>query len=265
MRSGLRTEFFSPPTPRLIAHRGGAGVMPENTLEAFDAAYRQGIRYFELDVHSSRDGMLVVCHDDDLARTTERSGRICELTYNEIARADAGYNFEREGEFPFRARGIRVPRLTEVLGLFNDAFFVVEIKQTEPSVVASLNQTFSSTATRQQVLVASEHQSPLDEIRALAPELPTSFSGREVMGFFAAIIGQPGEYRPPADALQIPPSHGSMLLATASSITAAHGLGLEMHNWTVNDETQMRNLLALGTDGIITDFPARLLGIVERL
>ncbi|HEY2107685.1 MAG TPA: glycerophosphodiester phosphodiesterase [Candidatus Binataceae bacterium] len=258
MRTGLKTDFFAPSGPRLIAHRGGGGVRPENTLEAFAAAYRERIRYFELDIHTSRDGALMVCHDDDLRRTTDLSGLIRELTYAQIARGDAGYRFEVEGEFPFRGAGIRVPRLIDVLGLFDDAFFVIEIKQVEPSLTTALNQALSATATRQRVLIASEYQRPLDQMRALAPELPTSFSGREVMGFFAALIGQMSDYRIPADALQIPPAHDSMLLATAASVSAAHALGLEMHTWTINEEAEMRHLLELGVDGIITDYPARL-------
>lgn len=264
MRSGLRTDFFAPPGPRLIAHRGGAGVRPENTLEAFTAAYRDGIRYFELDVHTSRDGVLVVCHDGDLRRTTDSSGTIREMTYTEIAHTDAGYRFEAGGGFPFRGAGFRVPRLIDILDLFDDAFFVIEVKQVVPSLATALNQVLSETATRERVLIASEHQRPLDDVRALAPELPTSFSGREVLGFFAAMMSPMTDYRIPADALQIPPAHDAMLLATPASVSAAHKLGLEMHTWTINEESEMRNLLDLGTDGIITDFPARLLAIMAQ-
>jgi glycerophosphoryl diester phosphodiesterase len=264
MRNGLRTDFFAPPGPRLIAHRGGGGVRPENTIEAFTAAYQEGFRYFELDVHTSRDGVLVVSHDPDLERTTDRGGAIRELDYAEISRADAGYHFEREGSFPFRNSGVRVPRLLDVLGLFADGFFVIEIKQVEPSLTSALNAALSSTHTRSRVLIASEHQEPLNEMRALAPELPTGFSGREVWAFFAAMMGQMAGYRHPADALQIPPSHGTMALATPTSISAAHDLGIEMHNWTVNEEAEMRSLLEMGSDGIITDFPARLKAILAE-
>jgi glycerophosphoryl diester phosphodiesterase len=264
MSKGLRTDFFAPPVPRLIAHRGGGGVRPENTIEAFAAAYQEGIRYFELDVHTSRDGVMVVCHDADLRRTTDRSDVIHELDFAEIVRADAGYRFESEGGFPFRDKGVRVPRLLDVLGLFDDAFFVIEIKQVEPSLTTALNAALTSRAIRNRVLIASEHQQPLNEIRALAPELPTGFSGHEVMGFFAAMMAQMVGYRRPADALQIPPSHGTMALATPTSIAAAHALGLEMHNWTVNEESEMRTLLEMGIDGIITDFPARLKAILAK-
>jgi glycerophosphoryl diester phosphodiesterase len=261
MRSGLKTDFFASPLPRLIAHRGGGGVCPENTLEAFTAAYRAGIRYFELDIHTSSDDVLVVCHDDSLARTTDLSNPIHELPYAAIARGDAGYRFEAGGGFPFRGKGIRIPRLIDALKLFGDAFFVIEIKQVEPSLVTALNQSLTDTATRKRVLIASEHQRPLDGIRALAPELPTSFSGREIFGFFAAMMGPLDGYRIPADALQIPPVHESMQLATTTSVAAAHRLGLEMHTWTINEESQMRSLIELGTDGIISDYPARMLAM----
>ncbi len=262
MRAGVRTDFFDPPTPRAIAHRGGGGLVPENTMEAFAAAYRLGIRYFELDIHSSRDDVLVVCHDPDLKRTTDLTAIIRELSYDEIARADAGYRFARQDEFPFRGKGIRVPRLSDVLAMFNDAFFIIEIKQIIPNVVAALNETLSTTQTRHRVLIASEHQQPLSEIRALAPELPTNFCTPEVLAFFGALALPGSGYQPPAEAIEIPPSHGPMLLVTPTSVAAAHERELEMHVWTVNEEPQMRELLELGVDGIITDFPDRLLAIL---
>ena len=264
MRAGVRTDFFDPPTPRAIAHRGGGGLVPENTMEAFAAAYRLGIRYFELDIHSSRDDVLVVCHDPDLKRTTDLTGVIRELSYGEIARADAGYRFARQDEFPFRGKGIRVPRLSAVLAMFHDAFFIIEIKQIIPSVVAALSETLSTTQTRHRVLIASEHQQPLSEIRALAPELPTNFCTPEVLAFFGALALPGSGYQPPAEAIEIPPSHGPMLLVTPTSVAAAHERELEMHVWTVNEEPQMRELLELGVDGIITDFPDRLLAILEE-
>lgn len=264
MRAGLKTDFFEPSAPRAIAHRGGGGLLPENTMEAFAAAYHLGIRYFELDVHSGRDDVLVVCHDPDLRRTTDLTAAIRELSYAEIACADAGYHFERQGEFPFRGRGFRIPRLIDVLVMFDEAFFVIEIKQVSPSLAAALDDVLSQTASRRRVLIASEHQQPLSEIRALAPDLPTSFSSAEVLAFFGALAVPDSGYQPPAEAIQIPPRHGSMVLATPSSVAAALERELEMHVWTVNEEAQMAELLDLGVEGIITDFPDRLLSLLAR-
>jgi len=117
---------------------------------------------------------------------------------------------------------------------------------------------------RRRVLIASEHQQPLSEIRALAPDLPTSFSTGEVLAFFGALALAGSAYQPPAEAIQIPPSHGSMVLATPTSVAAALERELEMHVWTVNEEAEMRELLDLGVEGIITDFPDRLLALLAQ-
>ena len=131
MRAGLKTDFFVPPGPRLIAHRG---LCPAgNHAGSLHRGLSRRNPLFRLDVHASRDGVLVVCCMTPMRRTTDLSDAIRELYYAEIARADAGYRFEVEGRFPFRGAGVRVPRLIDVLGLFSDAFFVIEIKQVEPA------------------------------------------------------------------------------------------------------------------------------------
>ncbi len=114
------------------------------------------------------------------------------------------------------------------------------------------------------MLIASEHQQPLDEFRALAPELATSFSAREIAVFFAALTQGMKGYHAPADALQIPVTWDQMQLATPTSVAAVHDLGLEVHVWTVNEEAEMRDLLAMGADGILTDYPAHLFSVIGQ-
>ncbi len=257
------TEFFSLPRPRAMAHRGDSGAYPENTMAAFKAAHDLGARYFELDVHMTRDGRVVVVHDPDLARTAGRDALVRELSYDQLAAADAGYGFAAPGgAYPFRGKGLKVPTLTEVLSAFPDVRVVVEIKQTAPSLVAAMLEVIERAGMRRRVLVASEHQQPLDELRALAPDIPTNFSSGEVASFFQALTARTESYVPPAAALQIPIEYENFRLVTLASVAAAHRAGVEMHVWTVNDEAEMRELLALGVDGIITDFPARLLKLL---
>jgi glycerophosphoryl diester phosphodiesterase len=257
------TDFFIPKRRRAMAHRGASGAWPENTMVAFRAAHHLGIRYIELDVHMTRDGRVVVHHDPDLARTAGRPEIICELGYGELAKADAGYRFvDDNGSYPFRGQDLKVPMLFEVLAAFPDIYFVIEIKQTQPSVVEPMLEAVDKAGMRRRVLVASEHQQPLDEIRALAPAIPTNFSSREVGNFFQAMVSRPDAYVPPGDALQIPIEYEKFTLVTPESVAAAHRVGVEMHVWTVNDEAEMRGLLVLGVDGIITDFPARLLKLL---
>jgi glycerophosphoryl diester phosphodiesterase len=109
--------FLDSPGPVGIAHRGGAGEAPENTLEAFAAAVALGYGYLETDAHVSRDGVVVAFHDPRLDDRTDRTGAIAALSIAEIEAADAGHVFSPDAgrSFPFRGRGVRIPRLEELL------------------------------------------------------------------------------------------------------------------------------------------------------
>src|ERR1700674_1892252 len=93
MRPRIKTEFLDPPRPRVIAHRGASGDYPENTLPAFAAARDLGTPYIELDVHMTRDGNIVVAHDDNLKRVGAADGVIREMTLAQLSRVDAAYNY----------------------------------------------------------------------------------------------------------------------------------------------------------------------------
>src|SRR5271165_6647296 len=230
MRREIETDFFEPPKPRAFGHRGSAGTHPENTLESFAAAVAAGARYLELDIHLTRDGQIVVSHDHDLFAATGRHALISELDGAELDGFDAGFAFKSAaGTFPFRDRGLRIPKLAEVLNSFPDRFFIVEIKQTKPSLVRQLLEVIDCAGMRRRVLIASEHQEPLSATR------------------------------------RIPPEYGSFKLVTAESVAAAHQVGLEMHVWTVNLQSEMESMLSMGVDGIISDYPQRLLEVVAQL
>ncbi len=265
MREHPNTDFFKPAVPRVFGHRGSAGTHPENTLESFRAAARLGLNYLEFDIHMTRDGEVVVSHDDYLERTCGRAGVIREMTYAELAAADAGRTFTLDGaNFPFRDKGIRVPRLAEVLAAFPKLRMIVEVKQIAPSVVAPMLDVIDRAGMRRSVLVASEHQEPLDEVRQLAPDIPTNFSYLESGLFIQAMGTRDAGYRPPGDAVQIPRSYESWQLVTPESVEFAHRVGVEMHVWTVNEEAEMGELLDLGVDGLISDYPERALDLVRR-
>jgi glycerophosphoryl diester phosphodiesterase len=179
MRPQIKTEFFDPPRPRVFAHRGASGDFPENTMPAFAAARDVGAPYIELDVHMTRDGHVVVAHDDDLTRVAGVTGFIHEMTLLELSRVDGAYNFTshtRAGaEFPFRGRCIRVPQLAEVFAACPDQRFIVEIKQIAPTLIDPLIAVIDRAGMRRRVLVASEHQAPIDEFRSAASDFPTNF------------------------------------------------------------------------------------------
>lgn len=261
VRGKLETVFFDLPKPRVFAHRGASGDFPENTMPAFQSACDRGAPYIELDIHMTSDGEIVVFHDPDLKRTTEHNGILKDLSMRELQALDAGYNFARDGGHPFRASGITIPTLREVLATFSGAMFVVEIKQTDPSLVGVMLDVIRATSMKRRVLIASEHQAPLEEVRRLAPELPTNFSAIEVADLVRALHAGVDTYTPAGDALQIPPEYQGIPLATPEAVSFAHSHGVEVHVWTINDEAQMHELLQMGVDGIMSDYPRQLLEV----
>jgi len=266
MQSRVKTEFFQPPRPRVFAHRGASGDYPENTLPAFIAARDLGAPYIELDVHTTRDGHVVVAHDDNLKRVGGIDGLIHEMTLADLARVDAAYAFTppvgAAAGFPFRGRGVRVPELAEVFAACPEQRFIVEIKQTAPSLIGALLAVIDRAQMRRRVLVASEHLEPIEEFRAAASDIPTNFPTPEVAAFLMSMPPGAPPFIPRGDAIQIPAEHESWKLATPETVAAAHRIGVEMHVWTIDEEAEMRALMALGVDGIITNFPGRLLNLL---
>jgi glycerophosphoryl diester phosphodiesterase len=257
-------RYLDGPRPRLFAHRGGARIAPENTIEAFAAGLAAGADRLEMDVHATRDGHVVVLHDPTLDRTTDGTGLVRDITLAELHRLDAGARFAGDGgDFPFRGRGVRVPTLSAVLEAFPGVPLNIEIKQDEPQIEHAVLEVLDRFDARTRVLLAAEESTIMARIRAAAPDVLTSFSAADVLEFVTAWHGGTLDaYRPPGIALQIPPSFGEVQLVTAESVAIAHGMGLEMHVWTIDDPAEMTALLDLGVDAIMTDVPpiaARLL------
>src|SRR5579871_6363196 len=204
MRPEIITEFFDLPRPRVIAHRGASGDYPENTLVAFTAARDAGSPYIELDVRLTRDDVVVVAHDDGLARIGNSDGLISEMTLAELAQVDAGYRFapasSPDGAFPFRGRAIRVPALQEVFATCPAQRFVVEIKQSSRSLVEPLLAVIDRAAMRRRVLVACEHQAPIEEFRRAAPDIPTNFPTEEVAALLMSMPPGAPQFTPRGDA-----------------------------------------------------------------
>jgi len=247
---------FAGETPRLFGHRGAAGVAPENTLPSFRRALTDGVDVFELDVHATRDGEVVVLHDPTLERTTDGAGPVAALTFAELSRLDAGHGFSPDGgrTHPFRGQGVRIPRLAELMRAHPDVPLNIEIKPEGADIIAAVVRLVRDTKTR--IVLAAEHDAIMHAIRAAAPEIPTSCATGEVAAFMWALQdGNAPSLPDSAVALQIPPSFGDIALVTAESVAAAHALGAEVHVWTINDPNEARRLLDLGCDAVMTDLP----------
>jgi len=254
--------YFDIPRPHLFAHRGDSGEAPENTRVAFERAVALGIRYLEMDCHATADGELVILHDADLARTTDAEGPVRARRFAELERIDAGYRFSPDGgaTFPFRGRGVRVPRLSEILAAFPDARINLEVKQDEPPIAEAVVRAVRRAGAERRVLLAAEDEAVLAKLRALDPGTALGSSLADVVEFVrAGAEGRLASHRPRGHALQIPPEALGRPLVTPELIAGARQLGVFVHVWTINDPREMRRLLDLGVDGIMSDFPARLI------
>lgn len=209
---------------------------------------------------------MVVIHDETVDRTTDGTGPVRSLALAALRRLDAGCRFQApDGSHPFRGRGIRVPTLAELVEHIPETPLNIEIKQDTPPIEGAVLAVLDRFAARARTLLAAEHASVMARIRAAAPDVLTSFSAPEVAEFVYRVRdGALAGYRPPGVALQVPPAFGEVPIVTAESVATAHALGLEVHVWTINDEAEMRRLLALGVDGIMTDFPARAAAVFGR-
>lgn len=257
----MKSRYFDLPRPRLFGHRGRSADYPENTLPAFEAALAAGVPYLELDVWATRDGRIVVHHDETLLRTCGDPRRVSDLGWDELRPLDAGYGFTADGKiFPFRGQGIEVPLLEEVLREFPEALVNIEIKQDDPPVEEAVLAAVRRAGSEERVLLASEKDAVLRRMREISGEIPTSSSYGEVAAFIAWVQGGcAGSYRHPGAALQIPEEAGPVRLVTPRTIEAAHALGVEIHVWTVNEAADMRRLLEMGVDGLMSDRPDLLL------
>jgi glycerophosphoryl diester phosphodiesterase len=254
--------YLDAPRPHLFAHRGASGIAPENTHVAFERAIALGMRFLETDCHATHDGEIVLCHDATLERTTDGEGPIAGHTYAEIAALDAGYRFSPDGHgFPFRGRGVRIPRLEDVLAAWPEARINLEVKQAGPPIAHEVVRLVQKAKAVHRVLLAAESDAILASLRALEPGTALGSSREDVVAFFGALdAGALDAFRPGGHALQIPPRALGRELVTPASIRAAERVGLAMHVWTINDDAEMRRMLRMGVHGVMSDFPDRLLG-----
>jgi glycerophosphoryl diester phosphodiesterase len=251
-----------------FAHRGGAACWPENTLVAFRGGLDSGCRWIETDVHMTRDGHVVCFHDHTLGRTTNGRGRIRDYDLAELRRFDAGYRFTADGRsYPFRAQGITIPTLEEVAALDPTAYINLEIKQGSPPMAEALWRRIDALGLHERVLIASADAGLVRAFRNLARGTIASSAGRaEILQFWlAARAGLTSLISIEYDALQVPVRSGPLEIINRSFVEAAHARGVQVHVWTINETAEMRALIEIGVDGVMTDHPQRLVDLAREL
>lgn len=248
-----------------MAHRGGAALAPENTMEAF----RQAVEAWhsdvlELDVRPTLDGEIVVFHDETLDRTTNGSGPVVDCSLEELRELDAAYHFSPDGEdgYPLRGRGVRIPTLREVLRTFPTVRVNIEIK--DPRAQGEVGEVVREEGAERRVLIAAGSLQARELLNKSG--LPVSASGRQLwLTHLAQAVRLGWAYRPSVDALQLPSQHGRLRPVTRRLVRAAHRRNVAVHVWTVNEEGEMRSFLDLGVDGIVTDRPDVLSRLLHEL
>ncbi len=243
----------------IFGHRGSPATHPENTLEGFRHALSVGADALELDVHVTRDGRVVVHHDDDGVRVAGVNRRVADLTWAEIAQWDLGAKFERPNrERPFM--GVRVPLLAAVLAELGGVTLNIDIKAHGAHVVpAVLREIFAHRGTRGEgtVRLASFSQRTLGRVRRAGYAGPVGMGPVEVaaLRFLPQALAARSVH---GDAAQVPLSQGAIRFDTAAFVQRAHRLGRVVHYWTIDSEIEAARLRDLGADGVVTNDPGRL-------
>ena len=258
-----RHPFFAAPRPLVFAHRGGAGLAPENTLAAFDNGLALGADGLELDLHLSRDGIVVVHHDGTLERTTNLQGPVAGRTAGELSRADAGFSFRDGDAFPFRGRGVGVPTLTDVLLKYRDVRIILELKGDRVALAHATVEAIRAAGAIDRVCLGAFGSRILRAVRAFEPALATSASGSEVRwGLYRSWCRLPAA-RVRYAGYQVPEWAGRTHVVTPRFIARAHRAGLGVQVWTVNEPADARRLLGWGVDALITDRPDLIVPLVK--
>jgi glycerophosphoryl diester phosphodiesterase len=273
----MTTTTTTPTTKRLYGHRGARGRCPENTLLSFAAALQDGANALEMDVHRTKDGVVVVFHDDDGVRVAGEPARVADVSFAELSRWDLGRGFVPPPDVvidappvvggdptrPFAGRGLAPPRLVDVLRAFPGVPVNIDVKTRDPALRDATIRIVEDAGAADRVLLTSFWDDVIAAVQASGTRAATGLGPRAVRalrllpGFLArrrlrAHVDR-GRSR-----VQIPPRTGVIRLDSPSFIARCHDLGFAVDYWVIDDVEQARTLLARGADGLMSDFPRRL-------
>lgn len=251
--------------PRVIAHRGGGLMRPENSWEAFEFCAAAGFDYVETDAQLSADGEVFLLHDPVLERVSDGRGAVGECSGEELR--TLRIHGSSHGAVP----------LAEALERFPDTAFNIDAKS--DAVVEPLLDTIVAAGARERVLLASFSTPRLQKIRSLYPDIATSLGQSEIASLVAtsrlperswlhlpwhraALDSYTRAGRPVA--VQVPLRYRAVPILTQRFVALSHYLGYHVHVWTLNDAKQIHLALKRGADAIITDDPVLARSIVNR-
>lgn len=284
---------------RLIGHRGARGLMPENTMEGFAFTLNMGVKALEFDVLISKDNIPVITHDNYLSESLTRDGKgkwllkkgpkICELTVSELKQFDVGgvnANSSYGGSFPKQKffSGIRIPTLSELLELaclpeYKSLYLLLEVKS-ETSVnkedfIRKIVQEIQAKKLENRTVLHSFDWDLLKECQKVAPKIPRSFLSELPENSEGTTYNTSEEVTPDFCSFKssipkaIADQNGQLWCPyfkdlTSALLKEAHALGLLVCTWTVNEIEDIENMIDIGIDGIVTDYPDRVQSVLKR-
>ena len=230
---------------KIYGHRGAAAYAPENTMSSFITAHSMKADGIELDVQLTADHQVVVIHDEKLTRTTGAKGMVSDWTWDQLRQLDAGSFFAP------RFRGEGIPTLVQVLDYLKttDMQLNIEIKSSvltyQPGLVELVNRQIVDSGLQSRILVSSFDHKCLMQLKFLNPALPIGL-------LYSTRLVHPGEYAKSLGAAAIHPFHGNL---DREDVEECHRLGIKVNPWTVDTPQDMRRMLDLGVDTLITNCP----------
>ena len=255
--------------PVTIAHQGGNKVYPDESLLAFTNAINMGIQVIELDIHRTKDGVIVINHDPTIDRLTDGTGLIREMSWLELQQVDGAYNWSLDGlTYPYRGKGIKILSLIEMMDTFPQQVYDIEIKQHDPPLekdLCDLLRKYGVAA--DQAIIASFRDETVARFHDICPEVAISLPVNQ--GTVLYILSRIGlERLLPLDAVvaQLPTTFSTKLgqLELDRRYIEAFSKGdRQVWVWTVNDSIEMKRLVNMGAHGIITDRPDILMDFVQ--
>lgn len=238
----------------IYAHRGNSSVYPENTMSAFRSAVDLGVHGIETDVHMTRDGILVITHDEEISRVSDGKGMVKDLSYEELLHHDFGL---WKGD---AFKGEKIPMLSELLDLLEGTQIIlnIEIKMgflLYPGIEEKLLKMLTERGFLPRVIFSSFNHYSLAKLKELNPEA-------KVAPLYQSGLYKPYDYALTFGADYIHPYYMAM---DKTIVEESHRKNIKVNLWTVNDSSQVAYYKDLGVDGLITDYPEELLSKLKEL
>ena len=254
-----------------IAHRGGSGVAPENTMPAFENAFKSKMDVLEMDIHLTKNMLTLVIHDNTLNRTTNKKGNVNKIEEHELQEIDAGYHFKnRNNEYSFRNKKIQIPQLSDLFKKFGKKIlYLIEIKSIDdPTDLPFLLDDIRESGMQNNVILGAGDPKIDTKLNSLHLDITTYFNLKESYKFvlFSKLFLLPFTSGWKKSLLCLPYKHLGFKVVTKSLVNNAHKLGIKVWVWNqnsdktygVNTDKEISELVEMGVDGIMTDYPDKL-------